>query len=134
MNRKLKRLFRQNIGVFFFIILGFVIAAALTNNYALAAGEAGVTVVLLIGYLVAKNQRRKDLQAYLQSVTDSMNTIEGAASPLPIVVVRLEDNGVIHVNDRFASISGFKDTFRERTLQELLPGFSTDWLSSGKNE
>lgn len=134
MNRKLKRLFHQNVGAFYFVLLAFVLAAVLTNQYILAVAEFGVTIILFVGFLIAKNKRRKDLQSYLQTATDYMNTIEGAVSPLPIMVVRLNDNGILHVNERFAEISGFKDTFRERALQELLPGFTTDWLTSGKTE
>ncbi len=134
MNRKLKRLLRQNIGFFYFILLGFAIAAALTRNFILAACEGGITAVLFIGYLLYNRQRRRDLQAYLQTVTDNMNRIQGATSPLPVVVVRLEDQGIVYANEQFQEISGVRDTFRQRVLQELLPGFSTDWLNAGKSE
>ncbi len=134
MNRKLKRLLRQNVGAFFFLLLAFVIAAALMNSYVLALVELGITGAAFIGYLVIRKYRNKELQLYLQSVTDKMHTIDGASAPLPLVVVRLGDDGIVHVNDQFVSISGFRDTFRERTLTELLPGFSTDWLNAGKNE
>ena len=134
MNRKLKRLLRQNVGFFYFILLAFVLAAALTQNFILAACEAGVTAVLFVGYLVYQKQRRKDLQTYLQTVTDSMNRIEGAASPLPVLVIRLEDQGIVYANEQFRDITGVRDTFRESLLQELMPGFTTDWLSAGKTE
>lgn len=134
MNRKLKRLLRQNIGFFYIILLGFAIAAALTRNFVLAACEGGITAVLFVGYLLYNRQRRKDLQNYLQTVTDNMNRIQGATSPLPVVVVRLEDQGIVYANEAFREISGVRDTFRQRVLQELLPGFSTDWLNAGKNE
>ena len=134
MNRKLKRLLRQNIGFFYFILLGFAIAAALTQNYILAACEGGITAALFVGYLLYNRQRNKDLQTYLQTVTDNMNRIQGAQSPLPVVVVRLEDQGVIYANEAFREISGVRDTFRQRVLQEFLPGFSTDWLNAGKTE
>ncbi len=134
MNRKLKRLLRQNIGFFYFILLGFVIAAVLTQNYILAACEGGVTAIAFFGYLIYNRQRKKDLQTYLQTVTDSMNRIEGATSPLPVLVIRLEDQGIVYANEQFRNLTGVRDTFRESLLQELMPGFTTDWLSAGKNE
>ena len=134
MNRKMKRLLQQNIGFFYIILLGFAIAAALTRNYILAACEGGITAVLFIGYLIYNRQKNKDLQTYLQTVTDNMNRIQGAQSPLPVAVVRLEDQGVIYANEAFREISGVRDTFRQRVLQEFLPGFSTDWLNAGKTE
>jgi len=134
MNRKLKRLLRQNVGFFYIILLAFAVAAALTQNYILAACEAGVTGILFIGYLIYNRQRRKDLQTYLQTVTDNMNRIQGATSPFPVVVLRLEDQVVVYANEAFRRISGVKDTFRQRQLQEYLPGFSTDWLNAGQTE
>ena len=134
MNRKLKRLLRQNIGFFYFVLLGFVIAAVLTQNYILAACEGGVTAIAFFGYLIYNRQRKKDLQTYLQTVTDSMNRIEGATSPLPVLVIRLEDQGIVYANEQFRNLTGVRDTFRESLLQELMPGFTTDWLSAGKNE
>ncbi len=134
MNKKLKRHLHQNTGYFYFILLAFAIAAALMQNYILALAEGAVTLILLISYLIARSRRRKDLQLYLQTVTDSMNTIEGATSPLPVVVVRLEDSGIVFANDLFTEISGYKDGFRQHLLQELLPDFPTDWLSAGKSE
>ena len=134
MNRKLKRLLWQNVGFFYFVLLAFAIGAVLTQNYILAAAQAGVTLVLFIGYLIYNRRKKKDLQAYIQSVTDNMHTIEGAKLPLPLAVVRLEDQGIVYMNQEFRSISGFHDTFRQRQLLELLPGFSVDWLTSGKTE
>ncbi len=134
MNRKLKRLLWQNVGFFYFVLLAFAIAAVITQNYILAAAEAGVTLVLFIGYLIYNGRRKKDLQAYIQSVTDNMHTMEGGKLPLPLAVVRLEDQGIVYMNQEFRAISGFHDTFRQRQLLELLPGFSVDWVSSGKTE
>ena len=134
MNRKLKRMLRQNVGFFYLLLLAFTLAAAATGNYILAACEGGITLVAFIGYLVYNRQRRKNLQGYLQTVTDTMNTIEGAVSPLPVVVIRLEDQGIVYANEQFRQISGLHNTFREHCLQELLPGFPTDWISSGKTE
>ena len=134
MNRKLKRLLWQNVGFYYFVLLAFAIGAVLTQNYILAAAESGVTLVLFIGYLIYHRRKNKDLQAYIQSVTDNMHTIEGAKLPLPLAVVRLEDQGIVYMNQEFRSISGFHDTFRQRQLLELLPGFSVDWITSGKTE
>ena len=134
MNKKLKRHLRQNTGYFYFILLAFAIATAVMQNYILALVEGSVTLILFIGYLIARNRRRKDLQLYLQTATDSMNTLEGATSPLPVVVIRLEDSGIVFANELFTQISGYKDGFRQHLLQEMLPDFPTDWLSAGKSE
>ena len=51
-----------------------------------------------------------------------------------MLVLRLEDNGIVYANDTIRKIAGFQDNLSERTLEEVLPGLSTDWLTSGKSE
>ena len=60
--------------------------------------------------------------------------MEGSASPFPILVVRLADGGVVYASDSFAELSGFQDTMAEVNVADVLPGFATDWLTSGKTE
>jgi uncharacterized membrane protein len=61
LNRKLKRLLWQNVGFYYYVLLAFAIGAVLTQNYILAAAEAGVTLVLFIGYLIYHRRKNKDL-------------------------------------------------------------------------
>ena len=134
MNKKLSRLFRPVMGFYFIFMLGFAVAAALMQDYVLAGLELVITAALFTLYLILKNQRRIQLQKYLDTALQETEGITGAKTPFPIVVTRMGDEGIVYVNDAFLTLTGFQDTMAERQLSDILPGFTTDWLSSGKTE
>ena len=53
---------------------------------------------------------------------------------MPAVLVRLGDSGIVWANHRFSDLTGYADAMVEQQLDEILPGFSTDWLVAGKTE
>jgi len=134
MNKKLGRLLQPRIGVYFLIMLGFSVGAAALQYYVLAAAELGITALAFVGYMIYHNYRHRELQTFLQKVTDEMCRTTGAEAPFPVAVVRLSDNGIVFANERFAQITGFQDTMSEVSTEDVLPGFSTQWLMDGKVE
>ncbi len=134
LNKKLERLLKPSAWLYFAVLLTFGVAAALLGQFILAAVQLGVTLFLFIAYLIFRNNRRRELQVFVQNVTDEMNTVSGAESPFPIVVLRLADGGIVHVNDAFVQLTGFRDVFTESNIEEFIPGFTTDWLTGGKME
>lgn len=135
MNKKLGRLIQPGMGFFFLVMICFAAVTALDQHYILAALEAGVTALLFGYYWVRKNRRRKELQAYIQSATDSLNRASGQSeSPFPMVLARLGDGCIIWTNEQFAAISGFRDKMLDQNLTDIMPDFSTDWLMGGKTE
>ncbi len=130
MNKKLNRLFWPGLWVYFAVMAGFVLAAALTGNYILAAVEAAFTVALLIYYILIRNRRHKEIQSFVKT---SFRT--GAAeTPFPMVLFRLGDGSVLWTNDRFGAITGYQEKYLQQPLNEFLPDIPTDWLAAGKNE
>jgi len=134
MTKKLSGIFRPVMGFYFIFMLGFAVAAALMQNYVLAGAELLITAALFTLYLILKNQRRMQLQKYLENVLQETEGVTGAKILFPIVVTRLGDEGIVYVNDAFLTLTGFQDTMAERRIDDILPGFTTDWLSSGKTE
>ena len=134
MNKKLGRLLRPGMGVYIGVMFGFCLTAAVLRQYVLAGIELAVTGLVLALYLVHKNKQRKQLRDFIHRTLDDMNATEGSRSPFPMVVFRLADSGIVYANSRFQKLTGFQDTMSERCVEEILPGFATDWLSSGKNE
>ncbi|MBO7252036.1 MAG: DHH family phosphoesterase [Oscillospiraceae bacterium] len=134
MNKKLGKLLRPGMGVYFFVMAAFCAVALLEGYYWLAAAETSVTMMIFTLYVLGRKERERQIQRYLQTAS---NTLEGTAqgeSPLPAVLVRLADGGVVWANQRFSELTGYADTMMEQQLEEVLPGFSVDWLSSGKTE
>ena len=134
MNKKLGRLLRPGFGWFFVFLFGFAAAAAAMHQYILAGVELAIAVAVLIGYIVHHNYRRKELQRYLHRVLEKNTAAEGGQPPFPMVAIRLADSGIIYANDIFTKLTGFRDTLVEKRIGDILPGFSTEWLSSGKSE
>ena len=121
-NKKLGWLLQPGAGVYFVIMLGFVIAAGLLQYYVLAGAELAITAVMFALYLFFKNRRREQLLAFVQKSLEEVETAEGAKPPFPMLAVRLADKGVLYANDAFIKLTGFQDTFRERYVQDVIPG------------
>ncbi len=134
MNKRLGRLLNYNVGLYFLVLLVFGVAAALLEQYILAAVELGITLILFVFYLIYRTNRRKTIQAFIQKVENTMTSADGAETPFPSMVVRLTDDIVVHVNNAFVQISDYQSALAETKIAEILPNFSTEWLTSGKTE
>ena len=134
MNRKLGRLLRPGMGMYFFVMAAFCAAALLEQQYWLAAAETSVTLLVFMLYIMSRNRRDRQIQQYIQTASNTMEATSHGESPLPAVLVRLGDGGIIWANHRFSELTGYADTMMEQQLEEVLPDFSTEWLASGKTE
>ena len=134
MNKKLGRLLRPNMGWYILALLAFAIATAGFQNYLLAGVELAVTAVVFWIYANSRRSRKKRLQEFIQSHLDENSGVQSIKPPFPMLVLRLEDNGIVYANDAFIQLTGFQDTMGERSIEDVLPGFSTQWLTSGKTE
>ena len=134
MNKKIGRLLQPNMGGYVAVMLLFVAAAVAFQSYVLAFAELGLTAVILLFYMISRNNRKKRIKEYVRKSRDEMNGTQGAREPFPMAVVRLNDDGIVFVNGAFTKLTGFHDVWREQHIQEILPGFTTEWLRSDKNE
>lgn len=134
MNKRIGKLLHPNMGVYFGLLLAFVLVTALFQQYILAGIELAALAIVMTVYLVFRANRRKQLRAFVEKAVDAQNGVNGQRPPFPIAVVRLADNGVVFVNDRFIQLTGFNDTMKERDIGDILPNFDIQWLISGKNE
>ena len=134
MNRKLGRLLRPGMGAYFFVMAAFCAATLLEGNYLLAAAEASVTLLVFMLYITNRNRRDRQIQKYIQEAANTLEATSQGESPLPAVLIRLGDGGIIWANQRFSELTGYADTMMEQQLEEVLPDFSTEWLVSGKTE
>ena len=133
MNKKLGWILRPRYSVFFIVLIGFSIAALVMKQYLLAGVEFAVCALMLTLALLIRARNRSQLQSYLNGVLDETKGMN-AQPTFPMLAFRLADGGVIFRNDAFVQISGIKPGLNERLVSDILPGFSTEWLSSGKSE
>ncbi len=134
MDKTLKRLLHPNMGIYFMLLLCFAGVSALFEQYMLAGIELAIWIAVFALYLVQRAGRRKKLKSFVQKALDEQNGVQGQRPPFPIVVVRMADGGIVFANDQFLHLTGFNDTMKERNIADLLPGFDTQWLISGKTE
>lgn len=134
MDRKLDRLLKPGMGVYFFVMAAFCAAALLEGHYWMAAVETTVTLVVFMLYVMNRNRRGRQLQRYIQSMSNTLEATSQGESPLPAVLIRLGDGVIIWANHRFSELTGYADTMMEQQLEEVLPNFPLDWLESGKTE
>ena len=133
MNKKLGWILRPRYSVFFIVLIGFSIAALVMKQYLLAGVEFAVCALMLTLALLIRARNRSQLQSYLNGVLDETKGMN-AQPTFPMLSFLLADGGVILRNDAFVKISGIKPGLNERLVSDILPGFSTEWLSSGKSE
>lgn len=134
MNRRLYRMLRPGVGVYFTVMALFCAATLLAGEYWLAAAESAVILVAFGIYVLNRNHRDHKLRRFLQAAPNTLESLGHGECPFPAVVVRLADGGIVWTNRQFSNLSGISDTMMEHELEEILPGFSTDWLASGKTE
>ena len=134
MNRKLGRLLEPGLDLFFIVMLIFAFAALVAGSAELALIELIVTGFLFAYYQFSKLKRRRELEAYIQSTTNTLGNTDGGRTPFPMALVRIADGALIWANDPFMDLSGFRERMHEQKITDLMPDFKMDWLAAGKKE
>jgi len=133
-NKRLSRLLRPGMGIYFVVMGVFCAAALITRQYWLAAVEGIITLILFSVYMADRNYRSREIQHYLQSASNTLESVNHGDSPFPTVLARLGDGGIIWANRQFSDLTGFNDIMMEQNLEDMLPGFSVEWLMDRKTE
>ncbi len=131
MNRKLGRLLRPGMGVYFVVMALFCAAALVMEQYWLAVGESLVTLVVFGLHTWNRSRRDRSLRQYLESLPNTLEALGRGESPFPAVLVRLGDGGIVWSNTQFSELTGISDNVVDHQITDVLPDFSTEWLTSG---
>ena len=134
MKRRLNRLLRPSMAGYFAVLVLFCAAALYVGRYWLAAAEAVATLLVFLIFTMAKNYRDKKLKQYVQSMSNTLEGMGQGESPFPAVLVRLGDGAIIWSNESFSRLTGVSETVMDHRLEDILPGFATDWLTAGHNQ
>ena len=134
MNKRLGRLLNPNVGAIFVILMAFSALALMYNQLLLAAVEFSITAAVIIVFLLYRVNRRKKLKAFLATTLDQQENVSHPGAPFPMLVFRLADSGIVYVNHPFTKKTGYQEGLSERVVEDVLPGFNTEWLVSGKTE
>ena len=134
MNKKVSRLLEPGMWLYFVILFSFAGISIALKQYYVAGLELAVTVLLLVYNRVASGKRKKALMTYVQSTTDSLGTAFKTGSPFPMAVIKMSDSEIVWANPSFYKVSGLRDSFLHQKMEDVVPNFSTRWLSEGHNE
>ena len=131
---KLGRLLRPGMGVYFTVMAVFCIAALARRHYLLGGVEVVITLILFGLYTWERKRRDQELKRYVQSAGNTLESVSHGDSPFPTVMARLSDGGIVWANRHFCALTGFNDIMMEQNLDDMVPGFTTDWLLERKTE
>ena len=134
MKHRLDRLLRPNMGAYFAAMGGFSALAMLMEQYWLGATMGGAALVMYALYHLDKNYRRRELQKYLQSAENTVESSSRGDAPFPAVLVRLGDGGIVWANQRFSRMADIGETMLTHDLKDLMPDLQLDWLTDRKTE
>ena len=101
----------------------------------LAYVEGGVMAGLVVYSVIRQRQRRKELQALVESVTYNAESATNNTLmhfPLPMAVFRLGDSGIVWANGPFWTMCGYSSPAFDEQLSDLVPNFNGKWLMEGK--
>ena len=134
MDRKLKRLLRNESYIFCIVLLIFAGVEALYGRYWMAGALAGSAVVLLLFMLFTSRQRGKGIAAYVQSSVDVLSRSTAAAAPFPMATVRLSNGEILWHNRQLQKAMGVTESEVGERITDVLPNCNLEWLRNGKTE
>ena len=134
MNKKLGRLLYPQTWVYFVVMGVFALATLWMEHYILGAVEMVLTVLAYIVFAIHRRNRRREVQSFLGKVNHNQHGVNNVENPFPTTVVRMGDESILLANELFTQATGYAPGLSRRTIGEVVPGFSTEWLASGKTE
>ena len=72
MNRKIRRILRPGMGIYFVAMLGFSLMALLMDQPMLAVIEGAITAILYSAYLLVRKLRHRNLLNYLKKCEETV--------------------------------------------------------------
>ncbi|NLO48755.1 MAG: DHH family phosphoesterase [Clostridiales bacterium] len=135
--KKLIRLLRPSMRLYFSFLVIFVLATLLFGDYVLAAAEAFVVIMIYTYSVISGKRRQREIFRYIDSVTlnldsETKNTLLNMH--LPMVIFNLKDGRVLWSNDSFLNLTGDREHLFEISITDMMPGLSLKWLAEGKDQ
>ncbi len=135
-DKKLSRLLKSNLQIYFICLLAFTLAAV-TVSPTLALAEGVATVALYAYFTQSGKKRRQNILQYIDNVTGNVETASKSNlinSPLPIMVFRPDTGEVIWSNENFLQLAGVREHLFEMRIEDAAPEFPVQWLLEAKSE
>ena len=134
-SQKLSRLIQPGMALYFCLLFAFAAVTFFFGDFYLALGEAAVGLLLLLYFKINAMRRRREISAYIQTATDTLETAAKGEMPFPMALVKLGTGEIVWSNDLFHTATGAKSAslFTSR-ITDYCPTLNFDWLQAGQAE
>ena len=134
-SQKLSRLIQPGMALYFCLLFAFAAVTFFFGDFYLALGEAAVGLLLLLYFKINAMRRRREISAYIQTATDTLETAAKGEMPFPMALVKLGTGEIVWSNDLFHTATGAKSAslFTNR-ITDYCPTLNFDWLQAGQAE
>lgn len=107
-SQKLSRLIQPGMALYFCLLFAFAAVTFFFGDFYLALGEAAVGLLLLLYFKINAMRRRREISAYIQTATDTLETAAKGEMPFPMALVKLGTGEIVWSNDLFHTATGAK--------------------------
>lgn len=134
-SQKLSRLIQPGMALYFCLLFAFAAVTFFFGDFYLALGEAAAGLLLLLYFKINAMRRRREISAYIQTATDTLETAAKGEMPFPMALVKLGTGEIVWSNDLFHTATGAKSAslFTSR-ITDYCPTLNFDWLKAGQAE
>ena len=134
MDKKIFRIFEPSVAMCFVVMLVFSAVAFLLDQFILAAAQAGVVLILFIYHIVLTKKRKKELEKYIASTTNSRDSAMASGVPFPMAILRFDTDEIMWANDAFQAATNLSNSVFNAKMADIAPAFSSLWILDGKTE
>ena len=134
MEKKIIRMLEPSVAMSYVLMLMFAGVTFLFDELILAAAEAGVTLILFIYHLVLTSKRKKELEKYIVSTTNSRDSAMASGVPFPMAIIRIDTDEIMWANSAFQAATHLTKSVFNAKMADIIPSFSSLWILDGKTE
>ena len=134
MNKRLSRMLEPGVLVYFAALVILTVACFVRREFVLGAGGIAMITVLFIHNRVTGLRRKKALLSYLQHTAASQSPEANGTAPFPTATIKMIDGEIVWANESFCEAAGMRDNREYRKIDDIIPHFSTRWLTEGSAE
>ena len=134
MNKKLGSALRSRGWLLFILLAVFCLGVFLAGEYVLGGLYALITLVSFVIYSLRQHRHRQAVLQFSKTVGEAQTSVKDAESPFPLAVIRVADGLLLYTNNGFNTAADYTPGLIQRTITDVVPELTTDWLTSGNRE
>ena len=136
---RLMKLLQPGFRLYFLVLLAFpvVTMALFFESWPLAVCELVVVLIIYIYFSHAEKRRKKAIVEYINTLTHNLDQASHNTFlnfPMPMTVVRIDNEEIIWANQEWSEIAGGGERVFQQKIGDVVENFDVDWIMNGKTE